>query len=259
MKKIYTVLLSCILFLTVLVMGRIALAEGGNMVCSCTASACGNNAIGGNQGDIFTGLSSWIVATKFMTNPNTGWTCVEPAKVRGTNGPKGCYCANYCGNGGIGADPNYFDLGLSQERIDQYYGGGAAGNRTGWLCGNSRGTIPDDSDLACSCTASACGNNAIGGDQGDIFSGLTGQTVMDSFKTNPNTGWTCVKPAKVRGADGPKGCYCANYCGNGGIGADPNYFDLGLSQEKVDQNYGGGASGNQTGWLCGNSRGTFSP
>lgn len=105
--------------------------------CSCTASACGNGGIGGNQGDIFTGVPPADVAKYF--GPNTGWTCVAPRLVRGSGGPKGCFCADYCGNGGIGADPKTFDLGLSQETIDSKYGGGKPGNRTGWLCGNYRG------------------------------------------------------------------------------------------------------------------------
>jgi hypothetical protein len=141
MKKIYAVLLSSILAVMMLFTGGVALAGGGNLACSCTGIACGNNAIGGDQGDIFTGLSAQTVSELFTSNPNTGWTCVEPANIRGEGGPKGCYCANYCGNGGIGADPNYFDLGLSQEKIDKYYGGGAQGNQTGWLCGNYRGSI----------------------------------------------------------------------------------------------------------------------
>jgi len=118
--------------------GNVAAAD--NMACSCTASACGNNAIGGNQGDIFSGLSQTTVNELFLTNPNTGWTCVVPKKIRGSGGPLGCFCAGYCGNGGIGADPNYFDLGLSQDKVNKLYGGGKPGNRTGWLCGKYRGT-----------------------------------------------------------------------------------------------------------------------
>lgn len=111
--------------------------------------------------------------------------------------------------------------------------------------------------MDCVCTGSACGNDAIGGDQGDIFTKVSPAEVKDSFQTNPNTGWTCVVPAETRGSGGPLGCYCQDYCGNGGIGADPNYIDLGLSQATVDANYGGGEAGNQTGWLCGTYRGSF--
>ena len=114
-------------------------------------------------------------------------------------------------------------------------------------------------DMACSCTAGACGNDAVGGDQGDIFNDLSQATVNNSFKTNPNTGWTCVVPKKTRGTGGPLGCFCAGYCGNGGIGADPDYFDLGLNQDTINKNYGGGKAGNKTGWLCGNYRGTYQP
>lgn len=119
------------------------------------------------------------------------------------------------------------------------------------------GQVSADATMACSCTASACGNNAVGGDQGDVFSGLSPTTVDEMFLTNPNTGWTCVVPAKVRGSGGPLACFCAGYCGNGGIGADPNYFDLGLSPSTVSSSYGGGKPGNKTGWLCGNYRGTI--
>lgn len=123
------------------ILAAVPASADGNMACSCTATACGNNAVGGDQGDIFTGLSEETVKTKFQTNPDTGWTCVVPAKIRGEGGPKGCFCAKLCGNGGVGADPNFFDLGLTQEEIDEDYGGGGPGNPTGWLCGNYRGTI----------------------------------------------------------------------------------------------------------------------
>jgi hypothetical protein len=135
----------------VLLMSMVMLLSGGavfaqdNQACVCTAAACGNNAIGGNQGDIFTGLTSATVQKYFTTNPDTGWTCFVPAKIRGTGGPLGCYCANYCGNGGIGADPNYIDLGLSQDTVNSSYGGGKPGNPTGWLCGTYRGTFSGNS------------------------------------------------------------------------------------------------------------------
>ena len=231
-----------------------------NMTCVCTGSACGNNAIGGNQGDIFVNVSAAQASQYFTTNPNTGWTCFVPAKTRGTAGPQGCYCKNSCGNGGIGADPNYVDLGLSQATVTSSYGGGKAGNKTGWLCGSYRGEAPaakPTPTYSCACTGSACGNNAIGGNQGDIFTNVSHTNVQQKFQTNPNTGWTCVVPAKTRGTGGPLGCYCKGYCGNGGIGADPNYFDLGLSQATVNGSYGGGKAGNKTGWLCGSSRGDF--
>ncbi len=77
----------------------------------------------------------------FVTNPNTGWTCVVPARVIGSGGPLGCFCAGSCGNGGIRADPNTFSLGLSQATIDKHYGGGKASNPTGWLCGPNRGSF----------------------------------------------------------------------------------------------------------------------
>ena len=114
------------------------------MSCICTGGAwasCGNGAIGGAQGDLFVNLSPATAGTRFKANPNTGWTCVVPAATRGAGGPLGCYCKGLCGNGGVGADPNYFDLGLSQDRVNAGYGGGKPGNRTGWLCGKYRGTL----------------------------------------------------------------------------------------------------------------------
>jgi hypothetical protein len=118
-----------------------AVADVCKRACVCTGSACGNGSIGAYQGDIFTNVSLSQVQQSFQANPNTGWTCVVPAAVRGSGGPMGCYCAGYCGNGGIGADPNYFDLGLSKPTVDASYGGGKAGNRTGWLCGSWRGSF----------------------------------------------------------------------------------------------------------------------
>ncbi|HYG62925.1 MAG TPA: hypothetical protein VEL74_10115 [Thermoanaerobaculia bacterium] len=115
-----------------------ALAQGSNMDCSCTAAGCGNGGVGGDQGDIFINVPPAEVKQYF--GPNTGWTCVVPSLVRGSGGPLGCFCAGYCGNGGIGADPNTFDLGLSQDTINSSYGGGKPGNKTGWLCGDYRGS-----------------------------------------------------------------------------------------------------------------------
>ncbi|HTQ81384.1 MAG TPA: hypothetical protein VMM92_15405 [Thermoanaerobaculia bacterium] len=112
---------------------------------------------------------------------------------------------------------------------------------------------------SCSCTASACGNNAIGGAQGDIFVQITPANVKKYFVTNPNTGWTCTVPSRTLGEGGPLGCFCAGYCGNGGVGADPKTFSLGLNQDTIKKQYGGGAPGNPTGWLCGNYRGVFNP
>lgn len=78
---------------------------------------------------------------QFLTNGESGWTCRLPAKPRGLGGPMGCYCAGLCGNGGAGADSGTMHLGFSQEQVDKDYGGGKAGNKTGWLCGNYRGTF----------------------------------------------------------------------------------------------------------------------
>jgi hypothetical protein len=115
-------------------------AQDTNNDCSCTATpyGCGNGGIGGNTGDIFVNVPPADVKQYFGSG--TGWTCVVPSLVRGSGGPLGCFCAGYCGNGGIGADPNTFDLGLSQATIDKSYGGGQSGNKTGWLCGSYRGS-----------------------------------------------------------------------------------------------------------------------
>jgi hypothetical protein len=113
-------------------------------------------------------------------------------------------------------------------------------------------------ELTCVCIGKACGNNAIGGDHGDIFDKLTAKTVQDKFYSTGDTGWTCLLPQKTRGSGGPKGCYCGGKpCGNGAVGADPLTVDLGLSQQDVDQKYGGGDT-KKTGWLCGNYRGSVS-
>lgn len=128
-----------------------------------------------------------------------------------------------------------------------------------WSLGTAFAASPNED---CSCTgvsvqpSAGCGNGGIGGAQGDIFTNVPPATVQSSF--GPNTGWTCVVPSLVRGQGGPLGCFCANLCGNGGIGADPNTFDLGLSQSSVNSSYGGGQAGNKTGWLCGNYRGNWS-
>jgi hypothetical protein len=115
-----------------------------NEDCSCTGLpggvGCGNGGIGGNPGDIFVNITPANVQ-KYFTNANTGWTCVVPAKTNGSGGPMGCFCQTLCGNGGIGANASTFNLGLTQTQINQYYGGGQAGNKTGWLCGTYRGTF----------------------------------------------------------------------------------------------------------------------
>ncbi|MBK1670817.1 hypothetical protein CKO28_22630 [Rhodovibrio sodomensis] len=118
-----------------------AKAAEGALYCVCTGSGCGNNAIGGDQGDIFGKLSPDVVETKFYSTGKTGWTYMVPDRLRGGGGPRGCYCGDDpCGNGGIGANPLTIHLGLSHQQIADNYGGGEQGNRTGWLCGPYRGT-----------------------------------------------------------------------------------------------------------------------
>jgi hypothetical protein len=118
-------------------------ASAQNQDCSCTgvqvnpALGCGNGGIGGNQGDIFTAVTPADVQQFF--GAGTGWTCVVPKAVWSSGGPLGCFCAGYCGNGGMGANPNTFSLGLTQTNVTASYGGGQAGNKTGWLCGSYRG------------------------------------------------------------------------------------------------------------------------
>ena len=129
------------LFTLGLVAGPSANAASGSLYCVCTGDACGNNAIGGNQGDIFGELTAKVVNEKFYSTGKTGWTCMVPKKVRGNGGSMGCYCAGSCGDGGIGANSLFIDLGLSKQKVDQDYGGGKKGNRTGWLCGPYRGTV----------------------------------------------------------------------------------------------------------------------
>ena len=125
-----------------LLTGPSAKANEGALYCVCTGNACGNNAVGGNQGDIFGQLTAEVVEDKFYSTGDTGWTCLVPAKVRGSGGPKGCYCGDQpCGNGGIGGDPLFIDLGLSESEVANKYGGGKKGNKTGWLCGPYRGTV----------------------------------------------------------------------------------------------------------------------
>lgn len=115
--------------------------------------------------------------------------------------------------------------------------------------------------FACSCTGTEgsflCGNDAIGGNGGDIFYIVIPGDVDKHFKTNPDTGWTCEVPAMVRGTDGPMACFCPDTCGNLGTGGNANYFDLGLTQTDVDSDYGGGQPDNRTGWICGDFRGSF--
>lgn len=134
--------LACLVLAFGLLAAPPAQASEGELYCVCTGTACGNNAIGGDRGDIFGQLTAKVVEDKFYSTGNTGWTCMEPAKVRGSGGPKGCFCGDQpCGNGGVGADPLFIDLGLSEQKVANSYGGGNAGNRTGWLCGNYRGTV----------------------------------------------------------------------------------------------------------------------
>jgi hypothetical protein len=117
--------------------------------------------------------------------------------------------------------------------------------------------------FTCSCTGIGdsflCGNDAIGGDGGDIFYIVIPGDVDKYFQTNPDTGWTCDVPSAVRGEGGPLGCFCPDTCGNLGTGGDANAVDLGLTQTDVDTDYGGGQPDNRTGWICGNYRGSFIP
>lgn len=114
------------------------------------------------------------------------------------------------------------------------------------------GAAPALADQTCVCASQYCGNNAVGGQQGDVWYGVTPEAAKNDFGMGRgDTGWNC-NPPMVRGSGGPMGCYCAGMfgCGNGGIGGNLGWVDLGLSQAEVDQSYGGGMPGNRTGWVC---------
>ncbi len=113
--------------------------KAGSMTCVCTGWACGNDAIGGAQGDIIIGVSEAEVKQSYLTNPDTGWTCFKPNKIIGSGGPNACFCKANCGNGGTVGGHNTIHLGLSDTKVVSSYGGGEAGNRTGWLCGDYGG------------------------------------------------------------------------------------------------------------------------
>lgn len=119
--------------------GAIAQKVVLKMHCSCAELGCGRYPITGGSGDIFTNVSTENVKTKFQAAGNTGWNCVVPAVTNGSGGPKACFCKGYCGGGGVGGDPNSFNLGLSPDIVAHSYGGGKPGNQTGWLCGDYRG------------------------------------------------------------------------------------------------------------------------
>lgn len=115
--------------------------------CVCLEANCGKGGTEGVQGDIFADVEPDAVKSAFKPKPKTGWACVVPPKASGSGGPKGCFCQGKTATVGCGADEavpaigglrNEFGLGLSPEEIDKNYGGGKAGNKTGWLCGNVR-------------------------------------------------------------------------------------------------------------------------
>jgi hypothetical protein len=136
-----TLLCICILIFSAIPLG----AQAQDLLaCSCTGSVCGNGAIQGNQGDVFTEVSESQADEFFFDGIETGWTCVVPSSISGEGGPLACFCENLCGGGAVGGSAGTFRLGLTQDQVNSSFGGGEAGNGTGWLCGDYRGAFSED-------------------------------------------------------------------------------------------------------------------
>lgn len=124
-------------------------------------------------------------------------------------------------------------------------------------------TVPSaEQQWLCACAEKACGNNAIGGDRGDIFYPLSKKAVDVYFAANNQTGWMCSVPRQVddRGEAvnnsdiAVQACFCQGDCELAEGAAD---LIIG-----VDRDWARWTSKAQSGvkepvWLCGPYRGAF--
>jgi hypothetical protein len=101
-----------------------------------------------------------------------------------------CDATGGCGNNAIGGAFNDLHQGLTQAEVASDYGPDLTGAQaTGWVCLEERSYV-------CGCFADACGNDGVGGDHGDLKTGLTAVDVAQSFspwRTDArSTGWQCA-------------------------------------------------------------------
>jgi len=98
---------------------------------------CGNGAIGGNNGQINTGISTATVLASYgpdrTSATRTGWAC----RTTGTNS---CVCIGInegggCGNGAVGGNNGQIRTGITTASVLASYGPDRTGaTRTGWKC-----------------------------------------------------------------------------------------------------------------------------
>ena len=100
----------------------------------------------------------------------------------------------YCGNNAIGGDYGKVNSGISTSDVISNYGPDRIGRRsTGWAC-----MVEGTYDCACVGTPSmyACGNNAIGGDGGQVQKDISLANVIAKYGPNrignKATGWACI-------------------------------------------------------------------
>lgn len=101
--------------------------------CVCVGSTCGNSAVGGNHGQVVTGLSTPNVVASYgpdrIGSEITGWAC----RPTGTNS---CVCVgSTCGNNAAGGAHGQVVSGLSTSTVIASYGPDRIGSEiTGWKC-----------------------------------------------------------------------------------------------------------------------------
>jgi len=219
----------------------IALARqgGGPYACRCDEASCGNGAASGSRGALSTNMPT--ASMLLLHGPDrtgaddTGWSCEH-------NAFHTCVCEGSCGNDAAGGADGAVDTGLTGLQVlSSYHPDRTDGRDTGWAC------AVEDS-YTCLCEGS-CGNDAFGGSDGEIATGVSAASMISDYSPHrtggADTGWACA-------AEGTHTCVCRGSCGNGATGASDGDIHSGLSAQTVLTAYGPQRTGfAATGWSCG--------
>jgi len=156
--------------------------------------------VGLTMGVVFAGLSlaGCVVAPDGSTDAAEGHESVAEVSEALVSVKNSCVCIGVnegggCGNGAVGGDNGNVKTGLSTATVIASYGPDRVGaTRTGWAC------RPEGTN-SCVCIGfnegGGCGNGAVGGDNGNVKTGLSTATVIASYGPDrtgtKRTGWKC--------------------------------------------------------------------
>lgn len=134
-------LAACAAFMTVMISGNVS-AAGMTYSCVCIGTSasspyCGNNAVGGDYGNVKSGMTASEVIASYgperIGPRKTGWACMVKAVYD-------CACAGTpsiyaCGNDAVGGDGGQVRKNISLADVIASYGPNRIGHKaTGWAC-----------------------------------------------------------------------------------------------------------------------------